>query len=138
MKALVLRAKNRNLEARAQFDSARMFLEITVRRWPSDDYFAALLGLAQAGLGHSVEAIREGKRAVDLVPVSKDAEGAGYLRANLARIYVLLDQRDAAIDQLEIVLSRPGPLSAGWLRADPFWDPLRGNPGFQRLAAVRN
>ena len=138
MKALVLRANKRNLEARAQFDSARMFLEITVRRWPSDDYFAALLGLAQAGLGHSVEAIREGKRAVDLVPVSKDAEGAGYLRANLARIYVLLDQRDEAIDQLEIVLSRPGPLSAGWLRADPFWDPLRGSPRFQRLAAARN
>ena len=138
MKALVLRANKRNLEARAQFDSARMFLEITVRRWRSDDYFAALLGLALAGLGRSADAVREGKRAVDLVPVSKDAEWAGYLRANLARIYVLLDQREAAIDQLEIVLSRPGPLSAGWLRADPFWDPLRGSPRFQRLAAARN
>jgi TolB-like protein/DNA-binding SARP family transcriptional activator/tetratricopeptide (TPR) repeat protein len=137
-KALVLRASGRNLEARAQFDSARTFLDTTVRHWPSDDYYAALLGLALAGLGRSGEAIREGKRAVDLVPISKDAESSGYLHANLARIYVLLDQPDNAIEQLEIVLSRPGPLSAGWLRADPFWDPLRGSPQFRRLAAARN
>ena len=138
MKALVLRANGRNLEGRAQFDSARMFLDITVRHWPSDDYYAGLLGLALAGLGHSVDAIREGKRAVDLVPVTKDAQWAGYLRANLARIYLLLDRRDEAIEQLEIVLSRPGPLSAGWLRADPFWDPLRSSSRFQRLIAIKN
>jgi len=137
-KALVLRANGRGPAARAQFDSARISLETTVRHWPSDPYYAGLLGLALAGLGRSVDAIREGKRAVDLVPVSKDAEWAGYLRANLARVYVLLDQRDAAIDQLEIVLARPGPLSAGWLRADPFWDPLRGSPRFQRLIAIKN
>jgi len=58
--------------------------------------------------------------------------------ANLARIYVMLGERDKAVDQLETVLARPGPLSAGWLRADPFWDPLRGSPRFQRLAAARN
>ena len=138
MKALVLRANGRNFEARAQFDSARMFLDITVRHWPSDPYYAGLLGLALAGLGRSVDAIREGKRAVDLVPVSKDAEWAGYLRANLARVYVLLDHQDEAIEQLEMVLSRPGPLSAGWLRADPFWDPLRGSLRFQRLVSASN
>ena len=138
MKALVLRANGRNLEARAQFHSARMSLETTVRHWPNDGYYAGLLGLALAGLGHSVDAIREGKRAVDLVPVTKDAQWAGYLRANLARIYLLLDRRDEAIEQLEIVLSRPGPLSAGWLRADPFWDPLRSSPRFQRLIAIKN
>ena len=137
-KALVLRANGRNLEARAQFDSARMFLEITVRHWPSDDYYAALLGLALAGLGRSGDAIREGKRAVDLVPISKDAESSGYLHANLARVYVLLNQPDNAIEQLEIVLSRPGPLSPNWLKADPFWDPLRGSPRFQRLAGATN
>ena len=60
------------------------------------------------------------------------------LPANLARIYVLLGDRDKAIDQLETVFSRPGPLSANWLKADPFWDPLRGSPRFERLAAARN
>jgi DNA-binding SARP family transcriptional activator/TolB-like protein len=137
-KAMVHRASNRALDARAEFDSARIVLENRVRAEPNDDYYAALLGLALAGLGRSAEAVREGQRAVDLVPISKDAEWAGYLHANLARIYVLLGERDNAVDELKIVLSRPGPLSAGWLRADPFWDPLRKSPRFQRLVATRN
>ena len=136
-KAMVQRANDHGPQARAQFDSARSILEASVRQEPKDDYYAAVLGLALAGLGRSADAIREGERAVALVPVTKDAEWNAYLRANLARIYVLLGERDEAIEQLEIVLSRPGPLSAGWLRADPFWDPLRGSPRFQRLAAAR-
>jgi len=137
-KAMVQRANGHGPQARAQFDSARTILEASVRQEPNDDYYAALLGLALAGLGRSAEAIREGERAVALVPVSKDAEWNAYLRANLARIYALLGERDEAIEQLEIVLSRPGPLSAGWLRADPLWEPLRASPRFQRLAAARN
>jgi len=137
-KAMVQRTNGRGLEARAQLDSARVVLESRVRQEPNDEYYAALLGLALAGLGRSAEAVREGERAVALVPVSKDAEWNPYLQANLARIYVLLGERDEAIEQLEIVLSRPGPLSAGWLRADPFWDSLRANPRFQRLVAARN
>ena len=98
----------------------------------------ALLGLALAGLGRSANAIREGERAVELMPVSAGASEHALLIANLARIYVLLGERDKAIDQLEAVFSRPGPLSANWLKADPFWDPLRGSLRFQRLAAARN
>src|SRR6266699_561523 len=134
-KAMVHRTNDHGPQARAQFDSARSILEASVRQEPNDDYYAAVLGLALAGLGRSADAIREGERAVALVPVTKDAEWNAYLRANLARTYLLLGERDEAIEQLEIVLSRPGPLSAGWLRADPFWDPLRGSPRFQRLAA---
>lgn len=137
-KALVLRSQGRDLDARAEFDSARAFLEVTVHEWPGEDYYVGLLGLALAGLGRSADAIRDGKRAIDLTPESKNAEWSGYLRANLARIYLMLDQRDAAIEQLEIVLSRPGPLSPNWLKADPFWDPLRGNARFDRLAGARN
>jgi serine/threonine-protein kinase len=137
-KALVHRANGQSSEARTQFDAARSILETNVRNDPDDDYYATLLGLALAGLGRSADAIREGERAVALVPVSKDAEWSGYLRANLARIYVLLDEREKAIDQLESVLSRPGPLSVAWLRADPLWDPLRGNTRFLRLVAGKN
>ena len=137
-KAMVQRANGHGPQARAQFASARRILEVSVRQEPNDDYYAALLGLALAGLGRSAEAIRQGERAVALVPVSKDAEWSEYLRANLARIYVVLGEPEKAIDQLEMVLSIPGPLSVGWLRADPFWDPLRGSPRFQRLTAARN
>jgi hypothetical protein len=57
--------------------------------------------------------------------------------ANLARIHVLLGHHEKAVDALTTVFSRPGPLSPAWLRVDPFWDPLRSSPRFQRLAAVR-
>jgi hypothetical protein len=57
------------------------------------------------------------------------------MAVNLARIYTMLGRVDAAVDQLQVVLSKPGPLSAGWLRADPLWAPLRGNPRFERLVA---
>ena len=134
-KGMVLRARGRTSEARVHFDSARIALELKVLQEPADELRRALLGRALAGLGRAAEAVREGERAVHLVPVSKDAEVGALLIANLARIYVLLDDREKAIDQLQLVLSRPGPLSAAWLRADPFWDPLRASPTFQRLAA---
>jgi hypothetical protein len=51
---------------------------------------------------------------------------------------VLLGHREKAIDALTTVFSRPGPLSAAWLSVDPFWDPLRSSPRFQRLLAVKN
>lgn len=137
-KGLALRVSGRGLESRAQFDSARIVLERRVHQEPDDGYYAALLGLAYAGLGRAVNAIREGERAVRLHPVSQDAQYGPLRLGNLARIYVLVNEPDKAIQQLEAVLSRPGPLSAGWLRADPFWDPLRASPRFQRLASLSN
>jgi TolB-like protein/DNA-binding SARP family transcriptional activator/tetratricopeptide (TPR) repeat protein len=136
-KAIVYRARGQHAEAQALFDASRIAFESSLRHDPDDDRSHALLALSLASLGRSAEAVREGERAVQLVPMAKDAERGAILMANLARIYVLLGQREKAIDQLEIVLSRPGPLSAGWLKADPFWDPLRGSPRFQRLVAAR-
>jgi len=137
-KAVVYRWRHALRLAHASFDSARAVLERAVRRRPDDHVYHALLGLALAGLGRGDEAEREGERAVALLPVSRDALDGALLPANLARIYVLLGDRDKAIDQLALVLSRPGPLSPNWLKADPFWDPLRGSPRFERLAAARN
>jgi len=137
-KGLVYRWREEPALARASFDSARLALQRVVQRRPDDAIYTALLGLALAGLGRTEEAVREGERAVAMLPVTKDAVDGSVLPANLARIYVLLGDRDKAIDQLELVFSRPGPLSAGWLRADPFWDSLRANPRFQRLVAARN
>src|SRR5439155_13448190 len=135
-KALVYHARGRIPEARVHFDSARSALEAELRQQPDDHLYHALLGLALAGLGRADEAVREGKRAVALLPISKDAHVGALLSANLARIYVLLDEPEKAISQLEIVLSRPGPLSPAWLRADPFWNPLRASPRFQRVVAA--
>lgn len=97
-----------------------------------------MLGLALAGLEQPEPAVREGKQAVALLPYPAGGPESTLMPANLARIHVLLGQREEAIDLLTSVFSRPGPLSGAWLRADPFWDPLHSSPRFQRLLAVKN
>ena len=138
-RAMLFRLRGQAALARAYFDSARSVLEARLTRHP-DAYgrLRCMLGVALAGLGRASDAIREGDRVVHIMPVSKDAMEGPLMLANLARIYVLLGEREKAIDQLELVLSRPGPLSANWLKADPFWDPVRTSPRFQQLAAARN
>jgi eukaryotic-like serine/threonine-protein kinase len=138
-KALVHRRRNQRTLARASFDSARVVLQEKVRRNPNDDpFYHAMLGLALAGLERSEEAAREGERAVALLPYPAGGPESTLMPANLARIHVLLGHREKAIDLLTAVFSRPGPLSAAWLRVDPFWDPLRSSPRFQQLVAARN
>jgi TolB-like protein/Flp pilus assembly protein TadD len=134
-RAMVYRAWGQDTPARTAFESARTVLEGRLAVRPDDHLFLAEHGLALAGLGRAEEAAREGRRAVEARPLSRDAVDGPLVLVNLARIYTLLGRADAAIDQLQLVLSKPGPLSPAWLRADPFWAPLRGNPRFERLVA---
>ena len=138
-KALVHQRRNQPVLARASFDSARVVLQDKVRRHPDEDpFYHAMLGLALAGLEHSEDAVREGERAVALLPYPAGGSESTLMPANLARIHLLLGDREKVIDVLIGVFSRPGPLSPAWLRVDPFWDPLRSSPRFQQLAAARN
>ena len=120
----------------ACYDSARIILENKVQSRPSDPFFHSYLGIAYAGLGRKEEGIREGKKGVELLPVSKDAvDGPGYVQ-NLAQIYVMVGDYDSAIDQLAYLLSIPSEdISIPYLRIDPTWAPLRNHPRFQKLLA---
>lgn len=115
------------------YDSARSFLEAKVTEWPEDARIHSSLGLAYAGLGRNEEAIREGKTAVKLLPVTKDAWRGPFRVCDLAHIYVMVGEYDAAIEQLEYLLSIPGEISIPLLKLDPTWDPLRDNPRFQKM-----
>lgn len=119
--------------AEAHYDSARVLLERQVEARPQEARFHSELGVAYAGLGRKADAIREGRKAVELLPVSKDAYDGSDWAAYLALIYTMAGEYDAAIDQLDSVLSIPGILSAHWLRVDPMFDPLRDHPRFQAL-----
>jgi len=134
-RAMVYRARGQDAPARTAFESARAVLERRLAVRPDDHIFLAEHGFALAGLGRAEEAIQQGRRAVEVRPVSRDAVDGPLMATNLARIYTMLGRADAAMDQLQVILSTPGPLSPGWLRADPFWAPLRGNPRFDRLVA---
>jgi len=118
---------------RVYYDSARSFVLRKVQEQPNDSRLHSALGIAYAGLGRKELAIQEGQRAVELLPISREA-WRGYYRAwDLARIYAMVGEHDAAVELLEHLLSIPGNLTAAWLRIDPTWDPLRGHPRFQRL-----
>jgi len=119
--------------ARDSFDSARILLEKQVKEQLDDRWAHSRLGVAYAGLGRKEEAVHEGKIAVELYPVSKDAlNGPDYVYS-LAEIYVMVGEYDAAIDQIEYLLSIPYTLSVPLLKIDPTWDPLREYPRFKRL-----
>jgi tetratricopeptide (TPR) repeat protein len=120
-------------KARVYADSARVAFEQQLQVAPLDDQRHVFLGLALAYLGQKAAAIREGKHAVALLPISRAAKDGAYTQHQLARIYLLVGEPEKALDQLEPLLKMPYYLSPGWLKIDPNFAPLRGNPRFERL-----
>jgi tetratricopeptide (TPR) repeat protein len=121
------------VRARAYADSARLTFEQQLQVTADDAQLHAFLGLALAYLGQKAAAIREGERAVTLLPISRAPRGGTYLQHLLARIYLLVDEPEKALDQLEPLLNIPYFLSPGWLSIDPTFAPVRANPRFERL-----
>jgi len=119
--------------SRVHYDSARMELEDLVSELPEEPRFRSELGLAYAGLGRTEEAIREGREATRLMPISAEAIlGPDWVR-NLAQIYTMVGRPSDAVAQLETLLETPSTLTAHWLRLDPIWTPLQSDAGFQAL-----
>jgi serine/threonine-protein kinase len=121
--------------ARVYADSARLAIDEQLRATPADAQRHVFRGLALAYLGRKAEAIAEGERAVALLPVSRDAYFAPYIQHQLVRIYLLVGEPEKALDRLEPLLKMPYYLSPGWLRIDPTFARLKGNPRFERLVA---
>jgi tetratricopeptide (TPR) repeat protein len=92
------------------------------------------LGLALAYLGRKAEAVREGERSVALVPIEMQHFPGPGIQHQLVRIHVILGNHERALDLLEPLLKVPYYLTPAWLRIDPNFDPLRGNPRFDKLA----
>ena len=119
--------------AAALYDSARVILESKVRQLPDDYGFHTRLGFAYARLGRYAEAIREGKRGVELLPPTRDAYFGMNNVIDLARIYAAATQADSAVALLSQALAVPSAISVTLLRVDPAWAPIRNDPGLQRL-----
>jgi TolB-like protein/Flp pilus assembly protein TadD len=119
--------------ARAYADTARVAIERKLEEAPQDEQLHVFRGLMLAILGRKEEAIREGLRGVELNPIAEDGFGGPYTQLQLVRIYILTGEHEKALDRLEPLLKIPYRLSAGWLRVDPTFDPLRSNPRFKKL-----
>jgi TolB-like protein/tetratricopeptide (TPR) repeat protein len=120
-------------DARAAFQRERDRLEHLLRETPDDFSLHSALGLCLAGVGRRDEAIREGRRAIELLPISKDAVYGHGSVLTLAEIYTMVGEPELACEQLETLLAMPSTISVPILELDPRWLPLRGNPRFQAL-----
>lgn len=91
--------------------------------------------MTDAGLGRKEDALREGRRAVELLPVAQDSVNGPHMITFLAVICAWTGEKEMAFEQLRAAVKLPGDLSYGQLRLSPYWDPLRGDPRFEEIVA---
>jgi serine/threonine-protein kinase len=132
----VARLRGDTTAARAAFVTARDELEKILRLQPAYAEGLCALGVIDALLGRKEEAIQEGRRAVELLPVTKDSINGALAIQYLAVIYAWTGEKNLALDQLEIASRLPGLLSYGHLKLHPLWNPLRGDPRFEKIVAT--
>jgi len=135
IEGVIARMTRNDGDARALFTAARVQQEKTVQAQPNYGPALCVLGLIDAGLGRNEEALREGRRAVELVPVEKDALVGPTMIKYLAMIAAWTGDKDLACEQLAIAIRPPSTISYGQLKLLPFWDPLRGDPRFEKIVA---
>jgi TolB-like protein/class 3 adenylate cyclase/Tfp pilus assembly protein PilF len=121
--------------AHAAFTNARNEAAKVIADQPDYAEGLCVLGMADAVLGNKEDAIRVGRRAVELLPFSKNAIEGALLIRYLAVIYAWTGEKDLAFEQLTVAARTPGFLSYGELRLHPRWDPLRGDPRFDKIVA---
>jgi tetratricopeptide (TPR) repeat protein len=141
---VVARLKGDAAAARAAFMKVRTKLEEELRVQPDNMDLHFDLGLIDAALGRKEEALSEGRRAVELgarsLPTAQDPmfgqyTNEGAIRRSFAMICTWAGETNLALEQLEAVTKIPGGPSYGELRLDPMWDPLRGDPRFEKIVA---
>jgi len=135
MEGVIARMMKDEGTARAAFMAARAEQEKAVLSEPNYGPPLCVLGLIDAALGQKEEALREGRRAVELLPVEKDAINGPLMITYLAMIAAWAGDKDLACEQLAIAIRPPSTVSYGQLKLLPFWDPLRGDPRFEKIVA---
>jgi TolB-like protein/Tfp pilus assembly protein PilF/predicted Ser/Thr protein kinase len=132
---VIARMANDEHKAQLAFAAARAEQEKIVQAQPDYPFPLCVLGVIDAALGRKEEALREGRRAVQLLPVEKDALDGKFLIKNLAIIAAWVGETDIACEQLAILIRPPSGIRYGVLKLMPFWDPLRGEPCFEEIVA---
>ncbi len=135
VEGIIARIAKDDKKARSAFTAARAEQEKIIHAQPNYGPPLCVLGLIDAGLGRKEEALRAGQRAVELLPVEKDAINGTAMIKYLAMIAAWVGDDDLACEQLAVAIRPPSRLTYGQLKLLPFWDPLRGNPRFEEILA---
>jgi len=133
VEGVIARMTKDDRKAQSAFTGARAEQEKIVQAQPNYGPALCVLGLIDAGLGRKEEALREGRRAIELLPVEKDELGGTEMVKYLAMIAAWVGDKDLACEQLAIAIRRSSDLSYGQFKLLPFWDPLRGDPRFEKI-----
>jgi len=131
--AIVARGLGDDSRANAAFLAARERAAVAVREQPEDGKALIVLAQIDAALGRKEDALREGGRAVELLPVAKDALIGDALLSRLACVYAQAGEANRAFNLLEKVTKIPFGVTYGSLKLDEVWDPLRGDPRFEKI-----
>jgi TolB-like protein/Flp pilus assembly protein TadD len=135
---LLARMMKDEVRANAAFTKARLEQEKIVQAQPDYGPPHCVLGLIDAALGRKEEALREGRRAIELLPVEKDSTDGSRMLVYFAMIAAWAGEKDTALQYLAANAQSPGGYQIatyGALKLLPFWDPLRGDPRFEKIVA---
>ncbi len=135
VEGLIARMTNDEQKAQSAFTAAHAEQEKIVAAQPDFGPSWCVLGMIDAGLGRKEEALREGRRALELLPVEKDALVGQYLVRYFAVIAAWVGEKDLACEQVAIAVRPPSNVRYGELKLMPWWDPLRGDPRFEKIVA---
>ena len=133
--AIIARSQGDRISMIPAFAKAREIFAARLAEKPEDARTLAVLAQVDASLGDKTKALDEAKRAVALMPMTRDAYDAPLVLQGLAQVYTWSNEKDLAIKTVEKIMAEPGYLTTGYLRIDPAWDPLRAEQKFQALLA---
>jgi serine/threonine protein kinase len=119
--------------AKVAFETARPLQVAYLQKWPDDPNPLMMVALTDAALGHTEDALKEGRQAAAMLPISKDAVDGPLLATELAQVYVWAGENELGIQQLEKLKQVPRALTYGDFAKLPEWDPLRSDPRFQKI-----
>jgi hypothetical protein len=133
--ALVAGLANQPALAREEFAAARVLASAQVAARPNDAKAMAVLALIDAGLGQKEEAMKEARRACELLPLSRDALDGSFVKQFFVQVAAQTGEREVALSELETLARIPSPVNYGDLKLNPIWDSLRQEPRFTALLA---
>ncbi len=131
---LVARLQGDETAAHPALIRARAEQEEEMRK-PDDVRLLSHIGLIDALLGRKEQALSEGQRAIEMLPILKDAIAEGPAKRYFVMVCAWAGERELALEHLEVAVRIPGGPSYGDLRLSPLWEPLRGDPRFEKIVA---